>query len=124
MRYRSWLCLAMAALQPACGAGWHRVTTPAPATYPPRQQVQLWSLGRMHRWHAVRASADSVSGIPFLRPIDCDSCRVSIPQAEVDSLRLGNPTGALWKSVGFTLGATAVAAILVCRFSRECSFGE
>jgi hypothetical protein len=81
-------------------------------------------MGRMHRWHAVRSSADSVSGIPFLQPIDCDSCRLSIPRAEVDSLRLGNPTGALWASVGAALGATVVAALLLCHFGRDCNFGD
>ena len=81
-------------------------------------------MGRVHRWHAVRSSPDSVSGISFLQPIDCDSCRVSIPQTAVDSLRLGNPTGALWRSVGLTLGAAAVTALLLCRFGRECSLGE
>ncbi|HEY6808394.1 MAG TPA: hypothetical protein VI160_06365 [Gemmatimonadales bacterium] len=50
----------------ACGAGWHRVESPSPADRSPRQQVDVWSAGAVRRWHAVRVTSDSVSGIPYL----------------------------------------------------------
>lgn len=123
-RYRAWLLLALTALQAACGAGWHRIDHHTPAPLPPRQQVQLWSQGHLLRWHAVQWSPDSISGIPFLQPPACDSCRLSLPRFAVDSVRLGDPTGALWRSVGLTFGAMGLAAVVLCRFQRSCNFGD
>lgn len=72
----------------------------------------------MLRLHGVIVGADTVSGIPFLKSLDCDSCRVRIERAEVDSLRLGEPVGGFWKTVA--LGA-AVGLIVLC--SRWCDAG-
>ena len=84
----------------ACGAGWHRPARLPPGPLPPRQQVQVWRRGDVMRWHAVHLATDSVSGVPFLRPVDCDSCRVALPRAGVDSIRLGNPVAGFWKTIG------------------------
>jgi hypothetical protein len=47
-------------------------------------------------------------GIPHLKPLDCDSCAVSIPLSEVDSLQLTpgdrNALAATGTLVGFFLG--------------------
>ena len=51
------------------------------------------------QWHALRITADSVTGIPFIRPITCDSCRRSVPRSEVDSIRFGNPVAGFWKTL-------------------------
>jgi hypothetical protein len=59
----------------------------------------------MLRLHGVIVGADTVSGVPFLKSLDCDSCRVRIEKAEVDSLRLGEPVGGFWKTAA--LGALA-----------------
>jgi hypothetical protein len=67
---------------------------------------------------------DSISGVPFTSSPSCDSCRVAVPRAMVDSVRLGNPTAGFWKSVGLGVGVTFAAAILICRFERECQLGE
>ncbi len=48
-------------------------------------------------------NSDSVSGIPYKMPLDCDSCRRSIPLTQVDSLRRGR------QSIG---GQLAVVALL------------
>ena len=80
----------------ACG-GWQRIPEVAPDTLPQRRQVQVWSGGRVRVLHAVRLGADSIRGVPFQLPPSCDSCRVSIPRASVDSLRWGDQEGpALW----------------------------
>ena len=42
----------------------------------------------MALWHAVIVTQDSVSGVPYNRPLDCDSCRQSLPLFQVDSLRM------------------------------------
>jgi len=102
-----------------CGPGWRIVGPPTPATFPERQQVQVWHGGRAEQWHAVVLGADSISGIPFHRPISCDSCRVGLARVAVDSLRVGNPVAGFWKGVGLVMGATLVLCALVC--PREMS---
>lgn len=123
-RCRAWLLLVVAALQPACGAGWRRIEATPRSTLAPRQQVQLWSQGHVRRWHAVRWSADSVSGVPFLQAIACDTCRLTVAQGTIDSVRIGNPTGGFLRSVGLTLGTMAVAGLVLCGIERSCNFGD
>ena len=65
----------------------------------------------MQRLHGVIVGADTVSGIPFLKPLDCDSCRVRIERAEVDSLRIGEPVDGFWKTAA--LGA-ALGLLFLC----------
>ena len=111
-------------LNSACGAGWHRPEPPPSGALPPRQQVQVWQGGRARQWHAVRLGADSISGIPFLASPSCDSCRVSVPRAAVDSVRLGSPTRGVWRSVGLGLGVVAVLAVVACASAPSCNFTD
>ncbi len=78
----------------ACG-GWERVALPAPARLHTAKQVQVWRQGAMLQLHGVVVSGDSLSGIPFLRPLTCDTCRVTLPLASIDSVRTGDPVGEL-----------------------------
>jgi hypothetical protein len=83
---------------------WNRLTVPAPGvlsdTLPLRDLVQIWTprgSGSPVTWFAVVIGRDSVSGIQigqgfgsnrqFDSPHPC--CRVSLPLANVDSMRLG-----------------------------------
>jgi hypothetical protein len=100
----------------ACGAGWHRVDS-APGPLCPRQQVQVWHEGRPERWHAVVLTADSVSGVPYLRSVACDSCRVRRSRAEVDSIRLGNPVAGFWKTAALVVAAPFVIVEVACAIS-------
>lgn len=77
------------ALLSAC-AGWQRLEAPTDTTLAPRQQVQVWHGGRAQVLHAVRLTADTLFGIPFMKPPSCDSCVIAQPLAAVDSLRLGD----------------------------------
>jgi hypothetical protein len=105
--------LASLTLANACSAGWHR-TEPSPGTsIPPRQQVQIWQ-GRNHRvLHGVIVTADSVSGVPYQIPTDCDSCRVYLALNTVDSMRLGNMGKGALKSFGFAFVMMAAAAAVL-----------
>jgi hypothetical protein len=95
-----------------CGAGWRR-SEPVPlGSLPARQQVQVWASGQVLQLHGVIVGADSVSGVPFLKPLDCDSCRVRIPRTEVDSLRIGDPMNAFW---GTTALGVVVTLVVLCR---------
>ena len=121
---RTLLAIAVLLPQTACGPGWHRVTLPSPATLPERQQVEVWQGGRALRLHAVRLVHDSVSGVPYLQRPDCDSCRVSLPRTEVDSLRAGNPTAGLWKTVGLTIVGMLAVVVVGCRTIERCNWGN
>jgi hypothetical protein len=46
----------------------------------------------VERWHAVVVSRDSVSGIPYQMPLECDSCRRIISLTYVDSLQAARPS--------------------------------
>ena len=107
------------ALTLSCGAGWYQPAVVGPGTLPARQQVQVWQHQTVLRWHAVQVTADSITGIPFVQPIDCEGCRVAVPQASVDSLRVGNPVAGFWKSVG--LGAAGLVALGVIICSKGCA---
>jgi len=109
---------ALAVSSASCGAGWHRPAQLEPGTLAPRQQVQVWSGGTARRWHAVRVEPDSISGIPYLRSVDCDSCRTALPRAAVDSVRLGDPVAGFWKSVGLALGVPGLILFIACSASR------
>lgn len=83
-----------------------------PGPLPARQQVQVWASGEVLQLHGVIVGADSVSGVPFLKPPDCDSCRVGIRQAEVDSLRIGDPMDGFWRTAAL---GVVVTLVVLCR---------
>lgn len=104
----------------ACGAGWHRPARLELGPVSPRQQVQVWSGGSARRWHAVQVGPDSIRGIPYLRPIDCDNCRISLPRASVDSLRLGNPVAGFWSTVAVVLVVPTLVVFVACATHGGC----
>jgi hypothetical protein len=109
---RSAFMLVVLSPQAACGAGWHRIEPAAPSNLAKGQQVQVWQNGQRVQLHAVRVDRDSISGVPFQRPADCDSCRISLPRSTVDSIRAGDPTAAFLKSVGLALGSWLALGLL------------
>ena len=117
------LHVALALLLTGCGAGW-RTTPLATGPLPRRQQAQVWTEGRALQWHAIVVATDSISGVPYTRPPGCDSCRVAVPRESVDSVRLGNPTAGLWKSMGLGMGITVAAAVVMCRIERSCQLSD
>jgi len=63
---------------------WRRTELPRQVDYD--KQYQVWSHGKAVRWHYVHIGPNTVSGIPFDKPLDCDSCRQRIPKTDVDSI--------------------------------------
>ena len=96
-----------------CGAGWHRIQ-PMDAPLAARQQVQVWHGGTVERWHAVSVQADSLVGVPYHMPVECDSCRAALARSAVDSIRAGNPTAAFWKTTGLVVGLTLGVLVVYC----------
>jgi hypothetical protein len=97
-----------------CGAGWHRPPSLEPGPLPLRQQVQVWEGAQVDRWHAVIVTADSISGIPYLSPLHCASCRTTRSRLAVDSVRLGNPVAGFWKTAGLVVATPIVLAAVLC----------
>jgi hypothetical protein len=82
------LVLALGCLAtPGC-TGWSCIPRPAPAALETRQELQIWTGHASITLRHVVVDADSVSGVRADRYPRCDSCRVAIPQAEIDSFRL------------------------------------
>lgn len=95
---------------PTC-AGWQRLAPPADTTLAPRQQVQVWRGSEARVLHAISLTPDSLFGVPFQQPPSCGACRVAIPRATVDSLRLGHQeTAALFAGV---LAVTVLVYLLL-----------
>ena len=138
-RTRRWPCvrflivrcspLALVLLASGCVSGgqWEQ-RRDQPRPMKPSDPVLIWSNGTVEKWHGVVITPDSVSGILYGMPLTCDSCRRSIPRAQVDSIKVGHKTGA--KEVAATSlilgGALTVALLLevvVCEaigFPKEC----
>lgn len=74
---------------------WSNAQAPKPQSFAPREQVKVWTEGRSSRLQAVRFEGDSLSGTPYQHSPGCDSCRVAIALADVDSIQTGKSPEAL-----------------------------
>lgn len=93
--------------------GWRPLEQPTPVK--PHDFVWIWSRGTVHTWQAVVFTPDSVSGIPDGMSLKCDSCRRSLPLAQVDTMRLGYHYHSVSKDLlmdGEMVGALAAAIVL------------
>jgi hypothetical protein len=79
----AWLLLAAGCAPEVC-----RVADLRPRPLPPDDEVLIYSGGNVVRWHALVIRADSLTGIPYAMPAKCDSCRLSLSRAGVDSIQL------------------------------------
>jgi hypothetical protein len=112
-RRRRSVALAGLCLVNACGAGWQREEVAPRGELPRRQQVQVWTGQRSRVLHGVRLGPDSLTGVPFHLPPDCDRCRVALPRAAVDSIRLGNQERGALRSLALGYVAVGAAAVLL-----------
>lgn len=110
-------CLSLLILASGCSAGWRRMQPPGPRIYDKRQQVQVWRGTETVVLHAVVVDSASLSGVPFIEHPDCDSCRMSLPIASVDSVRLGN------RERGFLVGVWIVALSIGALLAYWCLDG-
>ena len=62
---------------------------------------------------AVIVGPDSVSGVPFHLPPECDSCRVTVARSAVDSMRLGNQERGVLGSLALGYVALGAAALIL-----------
>jgi hypothetical protein len=97
-------------VETAC-AGPHRVEFPSSQPFPQRQQLEIWQGRKARTLHAVVQGRDSLSGVPVHRPPGCDSCRVSLPLAEIDSVRAVSVERAALATHALVLGFAALVAV-------------
>ena len=89
-------------------AGWQRVDIVPATAIAPRQVVQIWHGGQDEEWHGVQFTEDSVIGVPYIKRLDCDSCRMALPRAAVDSVRYGDPV-----TPGIAIALAPLGALLL-----------
>jgi hypothetical protein len=105
-------------LAAGCGGGRskpRRIEQPFPLE--PSAVVWIWSGGKVEKWHAVDFPPDSVSGIPYRMALQCDSCRRSMPRAQVDSMKVGPYHGGRSPNaleVAGVIGAALLLEIVLC----------
>jgi hypothetical protein len=109
--------LALACLgTPGC-TGWSSIPRPAPAVFETRQELQIWTGHELITLRHVVVDADSVSGVRTDRYPRCDSCRVAVAQAEIDSFRLrptdSNNNFGAGMIIGLVTGAVFAWAVLL-----------
>jgi len=123
MRRSGVLSVALVLGTSGCGAGWRQPPQVSPGPWPKRQQVQVWADGQARQWHGVVVTRDSISGVPFVRDPACDSCRVALPLASVDSVRVGSPMQGFWKSVTLFVAVPFVILYVICASEGGCAGG-
>ncbi len=83
----SWPRMTLLLLAAGCAPEVCRIADLRPLPLPPGEEVLIYSSGKVVRWHAVVISPDSLTG-PYAMPAKCDSCRLSLSRAGVDSIQL------------------------------------
>jgi hypothetical protein len=117
----SWLLLAAITLN-GCGANWRPVPSAEARTLKPAMVLEFHVRDQLVRLHGVTFERDSVSGIPWLEHLSCDSCRVHYSLADISQARIGEPGRAAWSIVLPVVGIAALFELLHVLFCG--GFGE
>ena len=91
-RRRRTSCLLLAAIAlNGCGANWRPVPAAETRIIKPRRCWSFTLRISLSASHGVGFGRDSVSGIPWLEHLSCDSCRVHYALADMSQARTGEP---------------------------------
>jgi hypothetical protein len=102
----------MALLIVACATPAQQVTLQPGVAVAPEQRLALWQGPQVDTLHGVRASDSTLSGVPVWQPISCDSCRIVLPLATIDSVfKLPRRRSGLAPAATAVVGAAAMAGI-------------
>ena len=111
--------VAWLAASACAGPNWQPLTLPTPAPLESKTVVEFHAKDSLVRLHGVRFSRDSVSGIPWLDHLTCDTCRVAYALTDVSGVRTGNPGAGAWvlgAPIFIVTGAGALLALLLVLF--------
>lgn len=99
-----------------CGPNWQPISLPQPKPLDPGKVIEFHVKEDLVRLHGVQFSRDSLSGIPWLEHLSCDSCRVGYALADVTQLRTGNPGAGAWNI------AIPIIAIMAFLYGMAAAF--
>jgi hypothetical protein len=104
----------------AC-VNWSHAQAPLPQALKPSTQVRVYTREQTLRLHAVTWAEDSLSGVPFQSPAKCDTCRVAIPLADVDSLKTGASaeTLSIVLLVGVPIAIITIGALIFAGYGSD-----
>jgi hypothetical protein len=77
---------AVVILAAACAPAAARVALQPDAAVTPETRLALWQGPRADTLRGVQVGDSVVSGVPLAQPTLCDSCRVKLPLAGIDSV--------------------------------------
>ena len=92
---RGRLLLALLATT-ACSSNWQPVTLAQPPSLDRRTVLEFQAKNQLVRLHGVEFTRDSVSGIPWLEHLSCDTCRVRYAFGDISQARTGDPGKSAW----------------------------
>ena len=103
------LLLALA----ACSSNWQPVTLVQPSPLDRRTVLEFQAKNQLVRLHGVEFKRDSLSGIPWLDHLTCDTCRVRYAFSDISQARTSNPGAAAWLVAGPMLFVGFVGALIL-----------
>ncbi len=99
-----------------CSANWKPLTLPRSKPLNQRTVVEFHIRDSLVRLHGVRIGSDSLSGIPWLEHLSCDTCRVSFALSGVSEMRTGDPGASAWVLLAPLIALYSVGLILGLAF--------
>jgi len=80
----------------ACSSNWQPVTLLHPSPIDRKTVLEFQARNQLVRLHGVEFTHDSLSGIPWLEHLSCDTCRVRYAFSDISQARTGNPGAGAW----------------------------
>lgn len=99
----------LAVVASGCMPAPQRVSLVPGVAIAPERELAIWRGAHADTLHVIRLTDSTVSGVPLPSPPDCDSCRVSLVLAQVDSTTRPRPPRH-WLSVALPAAAAVAFA--------------
>ncbi len=81
----------LAVLASGCMPAPQRVSLVPGVAVAPERELAIWRGAHADTLHVIRLTDSTVSGVPLQAPPDCDSCRINLVLAQVDSTTRTHP---------------------------------
>src|SRR3954453_9754306 len=101
--------LAALVLVTGCAPKYVRLPDGIPLGANPRQRAQIFTHDNTYELHSLRTNPENLSGVPYFKNPSCEACRVTIPRAQVDSIRVVSPKD----DSAFYIGLGIIGVLLV-----------